>query len=106
MALTEKALKAPAVDMPRISVTTTTVQDSNEIQRQKPGPVSGAEEVISAYNELLRDGVLNESMTVKTIHRNLYPILRKNKQAFPKERGLTYATIARHLRMYRDENCK
>jgi hypothetical protein len=76
------------------------------MKRQKPGPVSGADEVISAYSELLRNGALNENMTVKVIHRKLYPILRKNKDVFPKERGLTYATIARHLRMHRGGICK
>jgi hypothetical protein len=107
IALTEKVLKAPAADTPRVSDTTSsTERDSDDIQRQKPGPVSGAEEVISAYNELLRNGVLNESMTVKTIHKKLYPILKQNKSVFPNERGLAYSSIARHLLRHRRVSLK
>jgi hypothetical protein len=107
LALAERGLKGPAVETPLISAAPSTEQDDPEdMQRQKPGPVSGADEVISIYNELLSNGTLNENMTVKVIHRKLYPILRKNKDVFPKERGLTYATIARHLRMHRGGICK
>jgi hypothetical protein len=106
LASAEKARKAPAVGPPLISAAPSTDQDPEDMQRQKPGPVSGADEVISIYNELLRNGALKENMTVKVIHRKLYPILKKNKDVFPKERGLTYATIARHLRMHRGGICK
>jgi hypothetical protein len=105
-ASTEKALFGPLVDVPRNSVTASTEQEPNEIQRRNPGPVSGAEEVIAAYNALLRNGVLKEGMTITTIHKKLYPILRKNKTVFPNERGLAYSSIARHLHKYLTANSK
>jgi hypothetical protein len=105
-AFTEKALKAPSVATPLISAASTTEQDPEDMQRQKPGPVSGAEEVIAAYETLLREGVLNENMTVKTIYKKLHRILKQNKMFFPNERGLTYPSIARHILRYRREKSK
>jgi hypothetical protein len=106
LTLVEKRVTAPAAETPRISVTTSTEQDPNEIHRRKPGPPSGAEEVIAAYKALLRDGVLKEDMTVKTIYKKIYALLKQNKTIFPNERGLTYPSICRHILRYRRENSK
>jgi hypothetical protein len=106
LALAGRALKGPAVETPLISAAPSTEQDPEDTQRQKPGPVSGAEEVIAAYETLLREGVLNENMTVKTIYKKLHRILKQNKIVFPNERGLTYPSIARHILRYRREKSK
>ena len=73
-------------------------QESSEGQRQKPGPPSGAEAVIAAYEELRRTGALKDGMTIADIHRKLVRVLKSNTNAFPNGRGLAYASIARHLR--------
>jgi hypothetical protein len=66
--------------------------------RLKPGPPSGAEVVIAAYEELQRTGALKDGMTIADIHRKLVRVLTPNTEAFPNGRGLAYASIARHLR--------
>jgi hypothetical protein len=106
LALAGRALKGPTVETPLISAAPSTEQDPEDMQRQKPGPVSGAEEVIAAYETLLREGVLNENMTIKTIYKKLHRILKQNKMVFPNERGLTYPSIARHILRYRREKSK
>jgi hypothetical protein len=73
-------------------------EETGEGQRQKPGPPSGAEVVIAAYEELLRQGVVKEGMNITDIHRRLVRVLKSNTNAFPNGRGLAYASIARHLR--------
>ena len=72
--------------------------ETSEGPRQKPGPPSGAEVVIAAYQELLRSGALKDGMTITEIHRKLVRVLKPNTEAFPNGRGLAYASIARHLR--------
>jgi hypothetical protein len=74
--------------------------ETGEGQRQKPGPPSGATEVIAAYEELLRKGVVKEGMNITDIHRKLVRVLKSNTKVFPNGRGLAYASIARHLRPY------
>src|SRR4029077_9480731 len=44
---------------------------SGEGRRQKPGPPSGAQEVIATYEELRRTGALKDGMTITDIHRKL-----------------------------------
>jgi hypothetical protein len=66
--------------------------------RQKPGPPSGAKEVIAAYEELRRTGAIKDGMPISDIHRKLVRLLKSNTKAFPNGRGLAYASIARHLR--------
>jgi hypothetical protein len=66
--------------------------------RQKPGPPSGAEVVIAAYEELRRTGAIKDGMPISDIHRKLVRLLTPNTKAFPNGRGLAYASIARHLR--------
>jgi hypothetical protein len=76
------------------------VQERHERPRHKPGPPSGADVVISAYKELHRTGAIKDGMTIKDICRKLVRFLQSNTQAFPNRRGLSYASIARHLRPY------
>ena len=86
---------ASPVDAPSSVHTKPAEQETREAQRRKPGPPSAAEEVISAYNQLLQKGVLKENMTVVEKYEKLFPVLKK---IFPNERGLAYSSIARHLR--------
>jgi hypothetical protein len=74
--------------------------ESTEAQRRKPGPLSGEAAVIAAYDQLLREGVLREGMTGKAIRNQLLPILKRNSAIFPNGRGLSNASIARHLSPY------
>ena len=69
--------------------------------RRKPGPLSGAEEVIAAFNRMLQKGEVKEGMTTKAIYRKLLPNLKLNSTTFPNGRGLSYASIARHLHSHR-----
>jgi hypothetical protein len=73
-------------------------QERGDWPRLKPGPPSGAEAVIAAYEDLRRAGVLKDGMTIKDICRRLIRALEPNIRAFPNGRGLSYASIARHLR--------
>jgi hypothetical protein len=73
-------------------------QARGEGPRQKPGPPSGAEVVIAAYEELRRAGAIKDGMPISDIHRKLVRLLTPNTKAFPNGRGLAYASIARHLR--------
>jgi hypothetical protein len=75
-------------------------RESAEAQRRKPGPLSGKAAVIEAYNQLLQKGVLREGMTIKVISNQLLPILERNSAIFPNGRGLSNASIARHLSPY------
>jgi hypothetical protein len=73
-------------------------QEIGETRRQNPGPPSGAEEVIAAYDRMLRKGVVKQGMTIKAIYQKMRPVLERNTTMFPNGRGLAYSTIARHLR--------
>jgi hypothetical protein len=74
--------------------------ESAEVHRRKPGPLSGKAAVIAAYNQLSQKGVLKEGMTFKAIRNQLLPILERNSAIFPNGRGLSNASIARHLSPY------
>jgi hypothetical protein len=91
---TEKALNASA-DLPCNALVEPAERETRQTQRRKPGPSSAGEEVIAAYNQLLQKGIVNEGMTHMEKYEKLFPVLKKK---FPTERGLTYASIARHLR--------
>jgi hypothetical protein len=73
-------------------------QEIGETHRQKPGPPSGAEEVVAAYYLMLRKGDVKQGMTIKAIYQKMRPVLERNTTMFPNGRGLAYSTIARHLR--------
>lgn len=73
---------------------------STEGQRRRPGPLSGEAAVIAAYNQLSQNGVLKAGMTFKAIRNQLLPILERNSATFPNGRGLSNASIARHLSPY------
>jgi hypothetical protein len=75
-------------------------QEIGETRRQKPGPPSGAEEVIAAYDRMLRKGDVKQGMTIKAIYQKMRPVLERNSTAFPNGRGLAYSSIARHLRSH------
>ena len=94
---TSEANATPANAQTR-ALTLLGAQESAEAQRQKPGPPSGAEVVIATYEELRRTGVIKDGMTIKDICRKLVRVLKSNTKAFPNGRGLSYASIARHLR--------
>jgi hypothetical protein len=88
----------PAADFEDRAPTRPAEQVRGEGPRQKPGPPSGAKEVIAAYEELRRTGAIKDGMPVSDIHRKLVRLLKPNTKAFPNGRGLAYASIARHLR--------
>lgn len=72
--------------------------ESEEGKRQKPGPPSGAKLVVAAYEELRATGELKDGATITEISRKIARVLKPNTEAFPNGRGLSYASIARHLR--------
>jgi hypothetical protein len=82
----------------RTALTQPAGQEIGETQRQKPGPPSGSEEVIAAYDLMLRKGDVKQGMTIKAIHQKMRPVLERNTTMFPNGRGLAYSSIARHLR--------
>jgi hypothetical protein len=88
----------PAADFKDRALTRPAEQSRGEAPRQKPGPPSGAQAVIAAYEDLRRAGGLKDGMTIKDICRRLVRVLEPNTKAFPNGRGLSYASIARHLR--------
>ena len=94
----ERVGELAAADFQGRALTQPAEQDSGSGQRQKPGPPSGAEVVIAAYEELRQTGVIKDGMTIADIHRKLVRALTPNTKAFPNGRGLAYASIARHLR--------
>jgi hypothetical protein len=88
----------PAADFEDRPLTRPAEQARGDGPRQKPGPPSGAEVVIAAYEELRRTGAIKDGMPISDIHRKLVRLLKPNTEAFPNGRGLAYASIARHLR--------
>jgi hypothetical protein len=88
----------PAADFEDRPLTRLAEQARGDGPRQKPGPPSGAEVVIAAYEELRRTGAIKDGMPISDIHRKLVRLLKPNTEAFPNGRGLAYASIARHLR--------
>lgn len=90
--------ESPAADFEDHARTRPAQQERGKGPRQKPGPPSGAKEVIAAYEELRRTGAIKEGMPISDIHRKLVRLLKPNTEAFPNGRGLAYASIARHLR--------
>jgi hypothetical protein len=93
-------VNATPYDTQTRALTASAAHESAEGQRRKPGPPSGEPEVIAAYNQLLQKGVLKEGMTFKAIRNQLLPILEPNSAIFPNGRGLSNASIARHLSPY------
>jgi hypothetical protein len=89
-----------AADFQGRALTRPAEQARGEGPRQKPGPPSGAEIVIAAYEELRRTGAIKDGMPISDIHRKLVRLLKPNTKAFPNGRGLAYPSIARHLRPY------
>jgi hypothetical protein len=75
-------------------------QEIGETHRQKPGPPSGNEEVVAAYELMLQKGDVKEGMTIKAIYQKMRPVLERNTTMFPNGRGLAYSSIARHLRAH------
>jgi hypothetical protein len=90
--------ESTAADFQDRALTRPAEQARGEGPRQKPGPPSGAEVVIAAYDLMLRKGDVKQGMTIKAIYQKLLPILKRNSTAFPNGRGLAYSSIARHLR--------
>jgi hypothetical protein len=90
----------PAADFQGRALTRPAEQTRGNGPRQKPGPPSGAKDVIAAYEELRRTGAIKDGMPISDIHRKLVRLLKSNTQAFPNGRGLAYASIARHLRAH------
>ena len=88
----------PAADFEDRAPTRPAEQVRGEGPRQKPGPPSGAKEVIAAFEELRRTGAIKDGMPISEIHIRLVRLLKSNTKAFPNGRGLAYASIARHLR--------
>jgi hypothetical protein len=91
----ERGTNGAPVDAPSSVHTKPAEQETREAERRKPGPPSAFKEVIATYNQLLQEGVVKEDMTAAQKYEKLFPVLKKK---FPNERGLTYASIARHLR--------
>jgi hypothetical protein len=89
-----------AADFRGRGLTLAVEQEREEGPRQKPGPPSGAAAVIAAYEELRRTGAIKEGMPVSEIQGRLVRLLKPNAKAFPNGRGLSYASIARHLRLH------
>jgi hypothetical protein len=73
-------------------------QSPSEAPRRKPGPASGQKEVFAAYDRMLQRGEIKGGMTIKAICQKMLPDLKRNSTVFPNGRGLTYSSIARHLR--------
>jgi hypothetical protein len=94
----ERVGELTAADFQGRALTRPAEQARGEGPRRKPGPPSGAEVVIAAYEELRRTGVINDGMPISDIHRRLVRLLKPDTKAFPNGRGLSYASIARHLR--------
>jgi len=93
---TAEAHDTPADDQTR-AVASSTQHESGEARPQKPGPPSGAGEVIATFDQLFERGLLSEGMTMKEIHNKLLPHLKRNSKIFPNGRGLACSSIARHL---------
>jgi hypothetical protein len=89
-----------AADFQGRALTRPAEQERGDWPRLKPGPPSGAKEVIAAYEELRRTGAIKDGMPISDIHRKLVRLLKPNTKAFPNGRGLSYASIARHLRLH------
>jgi hypothetical protein len=89
-----------AADFQDRALTRPAEQTRGEGPRQKPGPPSWAEAVIAAYEELRQTGKIKDGMPISDIHRRLERLLKPNTKAFPNGRGLSYASIARHLRLH------
>jgi hypothetical protein len=90
----------PAADFEDRAPTQPAEQVRGEGRRQKPGPPSGAEAVIAAYEELRKTGSIKDGMPISDVHRKLVKVLTPNTKAFPNGRGLAYASVARHLRSH------
>jgi hypothetical protein len=73
-------------------------QPPSDAPRRKPGPPCAQEEAVAVFDRMLQKGVVKEGMTVKAIYKKLLPELKRNSAVFPNGRGLSYSSIARHLR--------
>jgi hypothetical protein len=96
----ERVVELTTADFERRTLARPAEQARGEGSPQKPGPQSGAEMVIAAYEELRRTGVVKDGMPISDIHRKLVRLLKPDTKAFPNGRGLSYASIARHLRLH------